>query len=543
MWRALCSLPLCASLTFAIDGAISTLDGKKLEGAIEFASGSLIVKPSQGEAITVAASNIARATFSTNAAVPQTKGSGNGLLGLYFSTTNFNGVPVIRLDEILDFDWRDQAPIMGVPKDHFTVRWMGELEAPTTDNYTIYFKSDEGSRIYFDGKLACDRWGHRTYEETNVTVSFKAGARHRVQIEYVDSFGDARAQLSWSTPFMPKTIIPRDRMYPASFDPVHKAEIAGTEGLLATYYNSQNFTSYSFTRVDPQIDFDWRGDFPAPGISSNQFSVRWSGHLRITNSGEYTFYILAGRPIRFFLNDKLMNDPWRTEPQKMCTALLRAGERCTVRLELSGTNAAVGAQLLWSGPGIEKTVVPRQHLSPAIPPPGALEGGAVSMWPAGVFLLSGSIVAAPIQKATDAAIRFQGSFSKQSLPLTRVARIHVKPLDKEMAAALPRDRAGVLLKNRDFIDGDFAGIENGRVKTTSVLFGNRTFDMAKDVIAIVLRPSSSPTWRYSVFAQDGTMLYGQNVVIEPSGLWVSGVPELVLPLAALTQIERRSDTD
>jgi hypothetical protein len=265
--------------------------------------------------------------------------------------------------------------------------------------------------------------------------------------------------------------------------------------------------------------------------------------LRITNSGEYTFHILAGRPTRFFINDKLMNDPWRAEPQKTCTASLRAGERCTVRLELSGTNAAVGAQFLWSGPGIEKSIVPRQHLSPAIPPPGALGFGAVSMWPAGVFLTSGAIVAAPIQSASEAAIRFQGVFSKQSLPLTRVARIHVKPLDKEMAAALPRDRAGVLLKHRDFIDGDFAGIENGRVKTTSVLFGNRTFDMAKDVIAIVLRPNASPTWRYSVFAQDGTTLFGQNVVIEPSGVWLSGVPEFSLSLAALTQIERRSDTD
>jgi hypothetical protein len=543
MLRALCLLLLFATLTFAIDGAISTLDGRKFTGEIEFARGGLIVKPSPGETITIATSNLVLATFSTNAAAPQTKGSGNGLLGIYFGATNFSGMSVIRLDETLDFDWRDQAPVMGIPKDHFSARWMGEVEAPVTDTYTFHFGSDEGGRVYFDGKLEGERWARRAYEETNFTVSLKAGEKHKLQIEYFDSFGDARAQLWWSAPSMPRIMVPRDRLYAASFDAVHKAEIAGTEGLLATYYNSQTFTSYSFTRIDPQIDFDWRGAEPAPGISSNGFSVRWSGNLRITNSGEYTFYILAGRPLRFFINDKLMNDPWLAAPLKTCTALLKAGERCSVRLELSGTNAAVGAQFLWSGPGIEKSIVPRHHLSPAIAPPGSLDGGDASTWPAGVILLSGAIVAGPIQSATDAALRFKGVLSKRSLPLARVARIHVKPLSREMAAAFPTGRTGVLLKNRDFIDGDFAGIENGRVKIASVLFGNRTFDMAKDVVAIVLRENPPPKWRYSISARDGTVLYGQNAVIEPSGAAIFGAPEFVLPPAALTQIGRRSGAD
>ena len=342
---------------------------------------------------------------------------------------------------------------------------------------------------------------------------------------------------------MPKTIIPRDRLYAASFDVVHKAQIAGAEGLLATYYNSQNFTSYSFTRVDPQIDFAWRGDFPAPGISSNRFSVRWSGHLRITNSGEYTFHMLAGPPIRFLINDKLMNDPWLVDPQKTCTASLRAGERCVVRLELGGTNAVLGARFLWSGPGIEKSLVPPQHLSPAITMAGGPDGAGSSTWPAGVFLASGAIVAAPIQKATEAAIRFQGLFSKQSLPLARVARIHVKPLDRDMVSALPKGRAGVLLKNRDFIDGDFAGIENGRVKTTSILFGNRTFDLEKDVVAIVLRPQAPLMWRWSISARDGSTVYGQAAVLESSGAVISGAPELSIVPSALARIERRSEPD
>jgi len=543
MQRAACFFILfCAAAAFAIDGMVSTLDGRKLEGEVELTRGGLIVKSAQGNAVTVLASNVAFATFSTNA-VAQTKGTGNGLMGIYFASTNFSGPSVIRLDEALDFDWRDEAPAPGIPKDHFSVRWMGEIEAPATDTYTIHFGSDEGGRIYFDGKLAGERWTRRAYEETNFTVNLNAGEKHKIQIEYFDSFGEARARLWWSTPSMPKTIVPRNRLYAASFDAVHKAEIAGSEGLLATYYHSRNFTSYSFTRVDPQIDFNWLGSAPAPGISSNEFSVRWSGNLLVTNNGEYTFHVLAGPPIRFFINDKLMNDPSLAAPQKTCTATLRAGERCELRLELSATNGAVGAQFLWSGPGIEKSLVPRQHLSPAIAPPASLYSGAGPMWPAGVVLLNGAIIAAPIQRASDSALRFQAAFSKQSLPLAKVARIHVQPLGSEISAALPRDRAGVLLKNRDFIDGDFAGIENGRVKITSVLFGNRTFDMAKDVVVIVLRGNELPAWRYSVSARDGTALYGQAMMIEPSRIAIVGAAEFSIPSAELNHIERRNESD
>jgi hypothetical protein len=543
MQRAVCFLLLfCATASFAINGTVSTLDGRKLEGEMELTRDGLLVKLPQGEMVTVAASNIALATFSTNAAVAQTKGTGNGLLGIYFASTNFSGVSVIRLDEALDFDWRSEAPALGIQKDQFSVRWMGELEAPTTDAYTIHFGSDEGGRIYLDGKLVGEQWTRRAYEETNFTVNLTAGEKHKLQVEYFDSFGDARARLWWSTPSMPKTIVPRGRLYAASFDAVHKAEIAGTEGLLASYYHSQNFTSYSFTRVDPQIDFDWRGEAPAPGISSNVFSVRWSGNLLVTNSGEYTFYLLAGRPIRFFINDKLMNDPSLAAPQKTCVATLRAGERCEVRLELSATNGAAGAQFLWSGPGLAKSIVPRQHLSPAIAPAGGRQSNANSLWPAGVVFLNGATITAPIQSASDAALRFQGVFSKQSLPLAKVARIHVQPLGSEMAAALPKGRPGVLLRNGDFIDGDFAGIENGRVKITSVLFGNRTFDMAKDVVAIVLRGNEPPMWRYSVSARDGTALYGQSMVIEPKQIAITGAPEFSIMAAEVTQIERRSES-
>src|SRR5687767_14430273 len=138
MRRALCLfVTVCAAIAaLAAPGIVFTLDGRKLEGELELGNGVLIVKPAYSETVTVPATNLFRAQFSTNSATRETNGHGNGLLGIYYNSTNLNGPAVLRLDETVSFDWQQEAPISGVRRDLFSVRWMGLLEAPVTGRYT-----------------------------------------------------------------------------------------------------------------------------------------------------------------------------------------------------------------------------------------------------------------------------------------------------------------------------------------------------------------------------------------------------------------------
>lgn len=543
MLRPLCFLLAVCSATSlsALIGVVSTLDRRKLEGEIDFARDSLVVKLPPGGATTVAASNIALAQFTTNVIAAGTKGGGNGLLGVYYPTTNFSGPARIRLDQEIDFDWRERRPALGVPGNGFSVRWMGQLEAPTSDAYTIYFGTDDGGRIYLDDKLVADHWSRHDYGETNITMRFQAGEKHNLKLEYYDSIGSARARLFWSTPSMPKTIIPPDRLYAASFEQEHKADsvgLAGSEGLLATYYNNVDFGSNSFTRIDPEISFHWKDSSPAPGIDSNRFSVRWSGNLLVTNSGEYRFYILAGMPLRFFINDQLVSNPlFDGAAQQVVSRTLRVGDPCELCLELRATNHALPVRLYWSGDAFPKTIVPRQHLTPAVAPSHEAPQNRGSTWPAGVVLLSGATISAPIRSANESSIRFEGVFAKRSVPLTAVTRIHVKPLTIDLAAAIPPERSGVLLKNRDFIDGEFAGIEKGRLKIGSLLFGNRSFDLAKDVVAVVLRGREPPPARISITSRDGTVIHGSAIAIEAARVSMAEAPDFSLRPSEVAEIK------
>jgi hypothetical protein len=340
---------------------------------------------------------------------------------------------------------------------------------------------------------------------------------------------------------MPKSIVPRDRLFAASFDPEHQAEITRHDGLLATYFSNDDFTGRSVTRVDPEIDFDWKAGAPAAGIASNGFSVRWSGFLRVTNTGAYRFQVQSGQPARVFINQRLVSDPWRAGLEQISTAMLRAGERNELRLDLRATNIAVPVKLSWSGPGFSPTLISRQHLTPGAP--SAAPTGVISrvVFPAGLVLSSGVILDAPIQSATDSAIQLRGLFSKHSLPTSKVTHIVVKPLPPDFAGAIPKGRTGVLLHNRDFIDGDFVGIQEGRVKIGSVLFGNRTFDMAKEVMAVALRSKELPRWRDSVVARDGTKLYGSSISIRSARMNFASAPEFSIAGSELVEVIRKPE--
>lgn len=537
---------LSAATSLAENGVIWTLDGRRLEGDIAFAHDSFIINSSQGGGVTLPVTNLARAEFSAAPGAATGKGSGNGLLGIYYNTTNCTGATVMRLDAAINFDWRGNAPILGIPKDFFSVRWMGQIAAPTSESYTIYFGSDDGGRIYFDDQLMADHWSRHDYAETNVTVNLKAGEKHKLKLEYYDLVGNARGRLSWSTAAMPKTIIPPDRLSAASFDVEHQADssgLAGSQGLLATYYNSEDFASNSFTRIDPEINFDWQGEAPAPGIATNHFSVRWSGNLLVTNSGEYKFYILGGEPARLFINNQLLSDPSNVTPQQIIPVRLDAARPCELRLEARITTNLMPVRLYWSGEAFPQSLVSRQNLSAVAPvavdePPK--DRGP--KFPAGVFLLNGTIVAAPIQSANESSIRFRGVLAKQPLPLTKVARIYLKPLSPDLAAALPKGRAGVLLNNGDFIDGDLTEIENGRLKLGSVLFGNRSYDLVKEVLAIVLRGPDPRAWTCSIAARDGTVLYGPSISVEPARIGIGRSAEFFIAPADVLAVTCPSES-
>lgn len=66
-------------------------------------------------------------------------------------------------------------------------------------------------------------------------------------------------------------------------------------GLKGEYFANTNFSgSPVVTRTDPQMDFDWQSASPVPGLTSSEYSVRWSGTIQAPGPGEYKFQFREG---------------------------------------------------------------------------------------------------------------------------------------------------------------------------------------------------------------------------------------------------------
>jgi hypothetical protein len=123
---------------------------------------------------------------------------GTGLFGTYFSNTEFKGKPVhTRIDEKLQFNFQTGAPFSDMSADGFSAIWTGRFIPKFPGTYRFMLNSDDGSRLYLDGKLVIDHWGNHAAWEKSFETMLEAGKEITVKIEYYESGGDASVSFSW----------------------------------------------------------------------------------------------------------------------------------------------------------------------------------------------------------------------------------------------------------------------------------------------------------------------------------------------------------
>ena len=120
-----------------------------------------------------------------------------GLLGEYFTNLTFEGAPVMRRVEAVNFRWATGSPEEGFPAEGFSVRWSGTLRPPSAGRYVLSLSSNDGGRLYLDDRLVVDVWGdHATLTGTAI-VELSTDRPHRVRVEYYEKQGNADIVLGW----------------------------------------------------------------------------------------------------------------------------------------------------------------------------------------------------------------------------------------------------------------------------------------------------------------------------------------------------------
>jgi hypothetical protein len=149
------------------------------------------------------------------AAVPP-KMFGSGLRGEYFNNTDLKGKPrVTRIDRKIDFDWQRHSPVQGIPKENFSVRWTGKLgPVPETGEYHLEVRSDDGCRLFLDGKPLIDDWTGHAEVITTVKVNLQAGRTYDFRLEYLQLTYDDSCHFEWVLPSAVKQVAVRNLWVP-----------------------------------------------------------------------------------------------------------------------------------------------------------------------------------------------------------------------------------------------------------------------------------------------------------------------------------------
>lgn len=528
-------------------GRVQTLDGRAYDGDVHLTNNAVVVSATNGALNTVPLGQLLLATFEPGVSTPAlANGSGIGLLGHYFSTSNAQGNEFVRLDDTIDFDWNTKGPTPELPREQFSVLWSGELEAPASGLFNLSLNVRGAARLYFTNRLLVQSAANPGVQAGTIgaTVPLEAGRRYPLRVFYANGRGPGQVQLLWRGPNVPRSVIPRRALHPEDLNSVESAP--GT-GLLGTYYPNSEFGGSPLARIDPTINFDWSSRDPAPGIARTNFSVRWLGQIRADFTEEYTFYSLTDERARVWIDNRLVLDPpdqgWLAESKGSIP--LVAGESYELRMETRSTIGGAVARLFWSSASVAKTNPPSTHLVPwhqaAQLSLGPDSGGKTGP---GVLLRDGSFLSGSVQQATQTSLRLSNPLTPQPLTTVQIARIVCQPLSPALAKRMTPGRSGLLLAKGDFVDGEFRSLEQDRVNISSVLFGQRSYDVKTDVLVVALHEVGDPGGGFEIRLRDQSVLRPARIDVEPDALRFTdpALGPVRIAVAEIQEVRRRGGT-
>ncbi len=141
-----------------------------------------------------------------------------GLIGEYFKfdgeVSDFpklDGVKphLARVDKQINVENTDAEFNETDLKDRLAVRWSGFVRVAKDCRVRFYTESDDGSRLFIDGKRVVDNGGLHGMEEREGELDLKAGD-HEFVVEYFENGLGAGCKVAWEIQGLPREIIPAD---------------------------------------------------------------------------------------------------------------------------------------------------------------------------------------------------------------------------------------------------------------------------------------------------------------------------------------------
>ena len=97
---------------------------------------------------------------------------------------------------------------------YFGFTFKGIIQVPKDGIYTLYIASNDGSKLYLDGKELINSDGLHPIVEESIRIALKAG-KHPVVVKYFQAGGGQLLKVSWEGPGIKKQEIPAGVLFHA----------------------------------------------------------------------------------------------------------------------------------------------------------------------------------------------------------------------------------------------------------------------------------------------------------------------------------------
>ncbi|MGI6496027.1 MAG: BatA domain-containing protein [Kiritimatiellia bacterium] len=154
-------------------------------------------------------------------------------------------------------------------------------------------------------------------------------------------------------------------------------------GLFGSFYPTHERKEPVARRIDPQVDFNWGGGSPAPGVPPDNFACHWTGSLRVPASGAFVLQADADDFVELRLDGKTL-----IHGRGQAQVNLKADQPYAIDVVHNEHGGGASVCLRWAAPalGIPNSVIPSSAFSPLAPDGSPLEFPASVQCPDGETL-------------------------------------------------------------------------------------------------------------------------------------------------------------
>ena len=141
-------------------------------------------------------------------------------------------------------DW-DVFQGLAEQHENFSVRWTGTVTPKTSGEWVFTTVSDDGVRLWVNGRKVIDDWTGHGATEDKAAVTLLAGHRVPIRLEYYQGGGGGTIHFFWQGPGQPRALVTPDK-----------------PGFRGEYYSDADLGHLRLTRTDAAIDTDWPQGLP-----------------------------------------------------------------------------------------------------------------------------------------------------------------------------------------------------------------------------------------------------------------------------------------